>query len=257
MPNIIGRGVLPVQGKLVLGGPAKRNKSFLAINMGLDIARGRPIFGAKYNGPEQKSVLPVTKSWRVLYIEQEIGEVGLDDRLKGMFSDYEAALGLPFFICSRDLGLKLDTKEGREAIEREIQEVRPEVLILDPLKEFHNLNENSAQEMGWVLGACTAWQDKYKLSTILIHHAGHVDPDRKREGGEVLRGSTAIYGNADTIIIVEAKSPLSAPEPVLKLTFELRRGEPIQPVFVKRLRNGSIDYIGEPKWGAASGAGLS
>ncbi len=245
-PTIIGRGVLPVQGKLIIGGQPKRNKSFVALNMGLDLARGRNIFGAEY--PNHTPVLPVQKSHRVLYIEQEIGEIGLDERLKGMCQSWEELIELPFYIKSRDLNLKLDTQEGRDAIERELAAVRPEVVILDPLVEFHSMDENSSQEMGMVLRVTTDWQERYKLSVILIHHAGHPNWEHKREGGDLLRGSTAIYGAADTIMIVESKSELSAKEPLLKLSFELRRGEPILPAYVKRLIDGHIEFIQEPKW---------
>jgi hypothetical protein len=60
-----------------------------------------------------------------------------------------------------------------------------------------------------------------------------------------MRGSSALYGDLDTLIEVTRKSNEHHPEPILELSFELRRGEPISPIYVQRKRDGTISWLGD------------
>jgi len=58
---LIGRGILPLQSKLILGGSAKVGKSYVVLNLGLALAEGAPIFDAKYpNGTPVLRFMAVT-----------------------------------------------------------------------------------------------------------------------------------------------------------------------------------------------------
>ena len=240
-PNIVGRGILPVGGKAILGGAAKSNKSFVVLNAALDIARGRCLFGAKYkNGTP---VFPVTKPWKVLLIEQEIGEDGLRKRLRALVPPDEAFCD--FYIRSKDTNLRLDTSEGLQAIETEICNVEPQLLILDPLSKFHLCDENSAQEMGGIMRKGDYLIQKYGITILYVHHTGlaSFDPQNQRRGGARLRGSSAIFADVDTFLEVNRMGAAHTSEPMLNLSLELRQGEPIEDQVIQRLRNGRIKYI--------------
>jgi RecA-family ATPase len=243
-PQIIGRGILPIQGKAILGGSAKSNKSFVALNVGICLAKGVPLFKAAY--PNGTPVYPVMKPWRVLLIEQEIGEDGLRKRLRGIVSE-EQALGAPFYIRSKDTQFRLDTSEGLAKIEEDIANIRPDVLILDPLSKFHGLDENSATEMGKVMRVGDYLIQKYGCAILYIHHTGLAafDKENPRRGGARLRGSSAIFADVDTFVEVNRLSVSHTAEPTLKLEFELRQGAPIPPSTIKRTREGKIQFLGE------------
>lgn len=241
-PMLVGRGILPRQGKLIIGGAPKANKSYIAINMALDLALGQPLFNAFYS--ENKPVFPVYKRNKVLYIENEIGEIGLQERVKAITGGCDMA-GIWLYIKSRDMGLRMDTPDGRALITAEIEQVKPDVVILDPLSKFHLSDENSAQHMSAVMRVGDHWVEDFGTSLVYIHHTGHPNPLNPRRGGDKLRGSTAIFADADAIILVDRKSAQNAKEPVLELSFELRRGEPMDPVYVKRMRSGVVRYEGE------------
>lgn len=244
-PNIVGRSILPTEGKAILGGAPKSNKSFVVLNMALDIAKGQNLFGARYKN--ETPVFPVTKPWTVLLMEQEIGGRGLKGRMAGILSGEPDRAVCPFYVKSKDTALRLDTMDGLAAIEREVDECRPDVLIMDPFSKFHGLDENSAQDMGRVLRTGDFLIQKYHLSILYIHHTGLAvyDKDNARRGGARLRGSSAIFADVDTFIEVNRMSAAHSAEPTLSLSFELRQGEPVPPQMVKRLRNGQISYIGE------------
>ena len=247
VPHIIGRGVLPNRALMVVGGEPKANKSFVILNMAVDLARGRSIFGATFHD-SGKPVLPVPHPVRVLYIEQEIGDEGVRDRMLPMFGG-EVPFGLDLYIKSRDMAMRLDTDEGKLAIAQEIEQVKPHVLILDPLAEFQLINENSAQEMGATIRVLKRWIEKYDLSVILVHHVAKPDFEHPRKGGNALRGSGALFGAVDSYIRVTRKSEGDHPTPTLELSFELRRGKPVHPIYVVREESGLITYKGG-KWDA-------
>lgn len=239
---VVGKGVLPVKGKLIIGGSPKTGKSYLVINMAVDLALGLPLFNAYYR--KEQPVFPVYKPNRVLYIENEIGEFGLQDRLRSITDNCDMS-GCELFIKSRDMNMRMDTEDGRKCIESEIAQVRPDVTILDPLAKFHLSDENSAQHMGAIMRVGDHWVEDYGTALIYIHHTGHSNPQYPRRGGDKLRGSTAIFADADSIVLVDRESAANCKEPILTLNFELRRGEPLDPVHVKRLKSGRVIYQGE------------
>lgn len=241
-PMVVGRGILPVKGKLILGGGPKTNKSFFVLNMALDLALGQNLFNAYYS--PGKPVFPVFKKQRVLYIENEIGEIGLQDRLKGITQNCDMG-GCELYVKSRDMEMRADTDSGRAKIGAEIEAVKPTVLFLDPLSKFHLSDENSAQEMGAVMRVFDHWVEDYGLSLVVIHHTGHQNPEYPRKGGAKLRGSTAIFGDVDAVITLERKSAQNAKEPIIELQFDLRRDEPLDPIYLRRKASGLITYEGE------------
>lgn len=242
VPHLVGGGLLPIKGKMVLGGESKSNKSFIALSMGLALARGSPLFDAKNS--KGTFLFPVYKSCRTLYIDQEVGEPSLQERLRNMMKGENPEV-LPFYVKSRDMDMRLDTDTGRKVIGEEIAQVRPDVLILDPLSQFHLSDENSAQEMGAIMRVSDHWIEEFGLSVIFIHHAGHPNPEHPRTGGNKLRGSTAIFAAADSIIVAERQSSANATEPYIRLDFELRHRECPRPCYVRRLSSGKVVYIGE------------
>jgi RecA-family ATPase len=248
--HIIGRGILPVKGKCIVAGSPKSNKSFLMLNVALDLCRGRRLFDASYK--TGAPVFPVSKPWRVLYLEMELGEQGLLERLKG--SNNRAGLttgltadGLEFYIQTRDTAMRLDTKEGRDFIQQVVKTVKPDVTIFDPLAKFHLADENSSQETGALMRVVDHLIEDHGTAAIIVHHIGKQDPDpaKQKRGGDRLRGSSALFADTDTLLEVTRLSSEHTTEPILKLSFELRRGEPIEDIFLQRKRDGSVVCMGE------------
>ena len=244
--HVVGRGILPVAGKMIMGGPPKSNKSFVMLNMALGLARGTHLFDARYQNGQP--VFPVYKKNKVLLLEQELGETGVQKRLKQMVASGQInPVGLDFYLKTKDANMRLDTPEGRAVISTEISAVRPDVVFLDPMAKFHLVDENSAQHMGAVMRVVDRWIQDFGCAVVIIHHTAlaSLNPDMHRRGGAKLRGSSAIFADCDTFVDVQRKSNPHAKEPVLQLDFELRRGEPLDPVMLKRLRSGLVYYLGD------------
>lgn len=238
---IVGRGILPVKGKMVMGGAAKIGKSYIVINMAINIALGEPLFNAYYD--KNKPVFPVYGARSVLYFENEIGEQKLQERLVQILGD--RSKNIPLYIKSRDMGLRMDDPAAAARMTDEVKSVKPDVTIIDPLAMFHLSDENSSQQMGAVLRVGDHWIEDHGTSIIYIHHTGHPNPQAPRRGGDKLRGSTAIFAAADSIMLIDRQSGMSVIEPEYRVDFELRHGEAMQPVWIKKLRSGLIQYEGE------------
>lgn len=174
---IVDDGLLLDGTILMIIAKAKHQKTFLAQNMAISIAFGSDFAGFKV--PEEK---------KVLYLNAEGGRYPNRDRIQKMCSEQTSNLvmGYPSYLpINRD-------EEFNHLIEM-IQEEKPDVLILDPLKRFHDVDENSASQMGDIFGIIRNIIEEFKLSVIIIHHTGKVSS----KGG---RGSSVIMGEYDSCI---------------------------------------------------------
>lgn len=174
---IIDDGLLLDGTLLMIVAKAKHQKTFLAQNMAISIAFGSDFAGFKV--PEEK---------KVLYFMAEGGYYPNRDRIQKMCSEESPNLvmGYPSYLpINRD-------EEFNHLIEI-IKFEKPDVLILDPLKRFHDVDENSASQMGDIFGRIRNIIEEFKLSVIIIHHTGKVTS----KGG---RGSSVIMGEYDSCI---------------------------------------------------------
>jgi hypothetical protein len=110
---------------------------------------------------------------------------------------------LPLFYCQQPFALDdpLDIKE----LDLLIQELKPVLVVLDPLDSFFSGDENSSKETKMLRRAVDQFIDSYKLAFIIIHHESKI-------GGSP-RGSSAWQGWADAILYVNKKrKKLGLPE---------------------------------------------
>jgi len=165
-PFIVGDGVLPQRGRLIIYGQAKSGKSTLAMQLARCIGSGQPFLS-----------LP-TKEATVLYLQSEISEDMLQERLKQSGQDYPNV-----YVGTRDL--KLDTKTGYELFLHALDEVRPGVLIVDPLYKLFTGDENEGKDVRAILDKLDDVIRAYGCSIVLIHHSGK-DKDKGSRGSSVL-----------------------------------------------------------------------
>ena len=174
---IIDNGVLLDGTILLIIGPPKSKKTFLTQNLAISIASGQDFAGFKV--PEAK---------KVMYLLAEGGYYPNRDRLKKMAPNIDANL-----ILGHPTYLPINRPDYYDCLYELVKEDNPDVLILDPLIRFHDVDENSASQMSDVLGTIRTMMAKLKLSVILVHHTGKV----ASRGG---RGSSVIVGDYDSCI---------------------------------------------------------
>ena len=169
----------------IIGGAPKCCKTYLALEMALAVASGRPCLG-RFHVPQPGPVL---------IFAAEDAPIQLRARLLGLArargADFQALQ--IFLILAQQLRLDLDLDRRRLA--QAIEKFQPRLLILDPFVRLHRLDENSAMEVSALLSDLRALQRRFHLAVLLVHHT------RKAGGeasGQTLRGSSDLHAWGDS-----------------------------------------------------------
>lgn len=215
----------------VLGGSAKRGKSFIFHGILCSLATGNPLFG-------NAEFCPPAPSPGILF-SQELGPQELQRRwakYHGVLSAAsEARLAENLVIVPRHTALRLDRPGGPVELIAIAEQVarrwgrNPAWIALDPLAKFHLLDENRQQDCAIVSNNMRVLQERFGNPAILfVHHHGHPTETKLllRHGGGMLRGSTFLYGDVDTIMSLHRLSGLRARSPRFRVDWETRHGQP-------------------------------
>lgn len=102
------------------------------------------------------------------------------------------------------------TAAMNELIEH-LEAVRPDILILDPLVELHNADENDNTALRGVMATMRALAVRFNMAVMLVHHA------RKGSAGDagdpdMIRGAGAIVGAARIALTVSTMTEDEAEE---------------------------------------------
>lgn len=184
-------GLITVGDKSVLAGPSQSGKSFLAIDMAMCIATGKPFFGRKIMTPGL-----------VIYQAGEGGR-GIKKRFRAWRQHFGIKKGqrVPVYILQSKVDIHSADGDTAKLI-AEIQGIErlygvPAIaLFVDTLQKAQGMaDENSGRDMGTVM----ANVDRIAAAVpgchvCLVHHMN--------AGGTKLRGHTSVYAGVDQVILV-------------------------------------------------------
>ncbi len=210
--DLIGGGLLPRNSIAFVSGRAKIGKSLFVTQMGICLATGSA-FLLRF---------PCTES-KVLYVQQEISEVSMQDRLRKQIQDQNTDRLRHNFHLINAKGLKLDNEEEFEELRENLSSVMPDVMILDPFYKLHSKEENSASDMQNVLCRIDELIDDFGISVIIVHHHGKPSEVR-HSGAQRLRGSSALFDYGDSYFVLQRKSEKGFKDQI-KLSFEFRNAK--------------------------------
>ncbi len=92
--------------------------------------------------------------------------------------------------------VRLDVADDQRRLADTVAELRPRLLILDPLVRLHRVDENVASEVAPLLAYLRELQRTHQVAVVLVHHA------RKGAGrlraGQALRGSSELHAWGDS-----------------------------------------------------------
>lgn len=211
----LARHIVPKRGLLINVGDTGSGKSFLAVDMGLHIAMGRPWAGKAVNGGD------------VIYIAAE-GGGGFRKRLVAAKQHYRPASLVPFYLITDapDLGhADGDAIVLIDAI-REAR-LRPQLIVLDTLaRSMSGADENSSADMSSFVANCGLLEAAFECAILVVHHLG-------KEASRGARGSSVLKAAADVEITVNGTegertatvTKSKDGEAGLSLKFELERVE--------------------------------
>lgn len=170
-----------------VAGEAGSGKSLLAMNLGLSVAVGREEFLGYH----------VMKHGKTLYLNYEGGNVDFVRRLQKMISpltpeerphlgNFVSVTGPPLL---EDFVPKLRDK---------IKELRPVLLIIDPLYWAHNRSESSNPDMRDLMRLITNLRDEFGLAILIPHHTTKGSSSESARMDH-MRGAGALAGAADAM----------------------------------------------------------
>lgn len=220
--------ILPKRGMMLFGGEAKVGKSMVMLELCKSLATGEPPFGVPdFSVPEPA---------RVLLIECELGLYGLKDRVNKIVGSSLDPVEVEdnFWYVSKDPYLNLSSREGVLAVSNLVQEIKPNVLCIDPIGKFHSADENSNSEVAKVLGRLEKIQkdsEGQDMSLVISHHFGKPAKEDSRfvSASDGLspyefRGASKWFDNPDTLVTMKRVAELKNGGWRLRSRWTLRHG---------------------------------
>lgn len=193
---------MPKGGCMLIAAPSGIGKSFVALSIIRALTLGRPVFEWDY--------FQVPEPTRVLYMDQEVAPLALQERIQAVFSPEELEETRErFYGISGHPELSFSSPEGFRIIAEEVERVQPGVLILDPIANLHNYEENSNTEIGKLFGQIGVLQKiglAWGLSVIIIHHTGkapHDKADYDALSARNMRGASKYESVPDSILMLQ------------------------------------------------------
>jgi hypothetical protein len=185
-------GIFYRPGVGLLAGAPGGGKTWLTLSLAVSVARGGRWLG--HFACEQGAALLVME-------EENDGAVveRMDLLLSGLGMNQEDGESLPIHYLIQQ-GVSLVTSDGNLDPEllRHVDEVKPALLVLDPFRRLHGLEENNSASMSHLFGLLRRLAAEQDCSILVVHHLrkrGELD-----EGVDRVRGSSDIAASVDTIL---------------------------------------------------------
>ena len=180
----------------IIAGEPKTYKSVVSLDFAVSVASGVPLWG-KYEVEEQGPVLMVQNEnaeWimrdRLEKIVSSKGLVGQAEA-KGQRLQVKFAESLPLYFVN-NYGYNFNDVNHREQLEEVIKQVKPVLIIFDPLCLMFDGDINSAKDLQPVLQWLINLKNNYSTSVIVVHHWNKAGTSSR--GGQRMLGSTTLHG---------------------------------------------------------------
>lgn len=170
----------------LIGGPPKCCKSWLGLEMALSVASKTPCLGA-YATRSQGKVL--------LYMAEDAASV-VRSRFDALARHHAVALETLDLFVITESSLRLDLASHQQRLRETVAQIRPTMLLLDPLVRLHRIDENSASEVSALLGFLRSLQREFQTAVVLVHHARK--NGSANQPGQALRGSSDLHAFGDS-----------------------------------------------------------
>lgn len=203
---VIGEGILSIGDRLVLGGEPKSGKSILLAQMIRGLCMGTDFLGFK-----------IPKARKVLYVQAELREGRLKQRLLP-WQKWATANGIifpkdMFYVWSTNGPLYLTQPLPDKApmdhplmkLYEEMDAIKPDVIVFDPLASFHDMNENDSREMKQLTEVVDKVKEHMDLAVVIAHHfrKGNMnDTTAHIPLHDRIRGSSVMTAWADSIVAI-------------------------------------------------------
>lgn len=230
---IIGDGgdgaVLSVGGKGLVAGPTGVGKTNALLRGSRSFCEASPFLG-----------MPVPKPRTVLYVALEGSPRAMKRRLRKIWAGADTEARSRFFMAH--LSLNLGEQADLARLDALIDTIRPDVLIIDPLRNAHPWDENISHEMAKLTAILDGIIDRHGCAIICAHHDRKRPPFTRRDvGTDRVRGSTALTGWLNFCLSLDLDP--SGPDRLLAEWTKTRDAEAALPPLTLDFDRDTIDFI--------------
>ena len=223
--------------------PPESYKTWILLDLAVSVSAGVPFLGS----------FPVNSTGPTLIIQQEDSHSGLTDRLAliveqklGLNANIEgenwqvpSIPDLPIYIHPSRM-LRFDNKKVIEELEKQIEVIKPKVIMIDPLYSTTSSTDNYMSDLANQMMVLKAWRDKYGCSFVIAHHSKkNLDPDSTAredswgsqflnaflEAGWQIRRNPKLSQNE---IVVRRHSKVMGNQKPISLTFDINTKYPME-----------------------------
>ena len=198
----------------VLAGSGGGGKTSLAIGWALSLASGKPVMGERVGKPRRVLI------WSEDPPEELAKRVDAAMQIHGLTrADIEDRL-IVVSIDELRITIARFSQELREVIavdaavlKKIIIANRLDVVMLDPIAELHELEENDNVQMAKLMGMVRSVARETKAAILLLHHASKASVDAgKRSSATATRGAGAIVNSARVSMVLNELTAKDAEE---------------------------------------------
>lgn len=178
--NIVREG-----GITIFGGTSGTFKTFTAMDLALCCLSGKKFLGQFE-----------TKKSRILYIDEENGDIVTYNRLKELVKGYEYDLEEGFALSVFNQ-FRLDNEAVIVRLKMRIQEFKPDIIIFDSIVRCLDGEEDKSKDVRLIFDHLKEIMDMFpEISYILLHHTA-----KGQTGLNSLRGSGDFAAFADVVMM--------------------------------------------------------
>lgn len=223
--------------------PPESYKTWILLDLAVSVSAGVPFLGnyeVNSAGPtliiQQEDSHSGLTDRLALIVEQKLG---LNAKIEGDSWQIPSMPDLPIYVHPSRM-LRFDNKKVIEELEKQIEAIRPKVIMIDPLYSTTSSTDNYMSDLANQMMVLKAWRDKYGCSFVIAHHSKkNLDPDSTAredswgsqflnaflEAGWQIRRNPKLAQNE---IIVRRHSKVMGNQKPISLTFDISTKYPMK-----------------------------
>ncbi len=108
-------------------------------------------------------------------------------------------------ICDEPFAWRLDDPGGMEQLLGWLNDRDPRLCFIDPLRDFHSVEEKDSGGMNRLLRPLQRWAKENDSCILVVHHTKKKEDTSAGYNPDDLRGSGALFGIADGVLMLTPK----------------------------------------------------
>ena len=195
-------GILAKKSIGFLAGLQETSKTWIAMDLAIECARGGGLWLGKFP----------TNGAKVLFVDQERFKGETQRRLRAVMSA-KCLKGpdiSPTLYISSGTTTRLNLQQSFDAFRRKLDDLKPDLVIVDSFATFHTATENDRTEIQKVLELIKQLRNEFGCTFLFINHESkgvlHHEPGEKKVPHSAdMMGSIAVPAAAELVLTVRRK----------------------------------------------------